>query len=362
MNQGTIFINYRKQDSEWKTETFYKELLNHFDQNSIFKDFTTIEPGEDFTVAINRNLNKCNVFLVIIGKDWLDIKNSAGKRRLDDPVDFVRIEIATTLKRGIRVIPVLFDNIEMPLKETLPEDLQALCNRQAISVDKVSLKSDVERLAVVINKEFRSPPVGGPPPIDKPKPDALPSTPHLSFSKTDIILSVIVGIGLLINTYLVLRSIKALKSYGSDEIYKPQLMYEVILVFGILSIILSLGKTRLTNKNLLIISSLFLFASIIILWGGLSRNLGIVANAVNLILAGFLSLLIWKRKYMAAQVIILIVIVVFTVFLINFSSEVIKNAKRGTTEMVVPTTPAKDQRADSSKMMADTAMIKMEEK
>ena len=65
-NLGTIFINYRKQDSEWKTETFYNELLNHFDKNSIFKDFTSIKPGEDFTVAIKNGLNKCNVFLVII--------------------------------------------------------------------------------------------------------------------------------------------------------------------------------------------------------------------------------------------------------------------------------------------------------
>ena len=111
MYQGAIFINYPKQDSEWKTETFYNELLKHFGKDSIFKDFTTIEPGEDFTMAINKGLNNCNVFLVIIGKDWVDIKNSSGNRRLDDPIDFVRMEIATALKRGIRVIPVLFDNI-----------------------------------------------------------------------------------------------------------------------------------------------------------------------------------------------------------------------------------------------------------
>ena len=142
-------------------------------------------------MAINKGLNNCNVFLVIIGKDWVDIKNSSGNRRLDDPIDFVRMEIATALKRGIRVIPVLFDNIEMPQKETLPEDIQGLCNRQAIAVDKVSLRSDVERLAAVIRKEFRSPMVN-PLPIDTTKPDVQPPTTPITFSKTDKILSVII--------------------------------------------------------------------------------------------------------------------------------------------------------------------------
>ena len=303
MNQGTIFINYRKQDSEWKTETFYKELLNHFDQKSIFKDFTTIKPGEDFTVAINKGLNNCNVFLVIIGKDWLDIKNSSGKRRLDDPADFVRMEIATALKRGIGVIPVLFDNIEMPLKETLPEDLQALCNRQAISVDKVSLESDVERLAEVINKEFISP--------VNPQPNPVPPKPPIFFSKTNIILYTIVGIIILVSTFLFFAGIQK----GKYVFQYYLLCYLLVLLTGILSIIVQLGKTRLPKKILLAICSFLLLAIIALIF--IFMHFPIVPLLLLLIIAALIILLVWKEIFVAAQVIILIVFAVFTTFLID---------------------------------------------
>ena len=304
---GTIFINYRKQDSEWKTETFYKELLNHFDQNSIFKDFTTIEPGEDFTVAINNGLNNCNVFLVIIGKDWLDIKNSAGKRRLDDPVDFVRIEIATALKRGIRVIPVLFDNIEMPLKETLPEDLQALCNRQAISVDKVNLVSDVERLAEVITKEFVSPVYARPIPI----PGPVPPKPSLFFSKINMILFALVGIIILVSTILFFAGIQK----GKYVFQYYLLCYLLVLLTGILSIIVQLGKTRLPKKTLLAICSFLLLTIIALIF--IFMHFPIVSLFLLLIIAALIILLVWKEIFIAAQVIVLIVFAVFTTFLID---------------------------------------------
>ncbi len=104
---GTIFINYRKDDSSWNALALYNELQKYFSREQIFKDFNTILPGDDFVVSIDNALRKCDVLLVVIGKSWLDMKDVTGQRRLDDPDDFVRLEVATALARNIQVIPVL---------------------------------------------------------------------------------------------------------------------------------------------------------------------------------------------------------------------------------------------------------------
>ena len=101
---GTIFINYRKDDSSWNALALYNELQKYFTKDQIFKDFNTILPGDDFVVSIDNALRKCDVLIVVIGKSWLDMKDVTGRRRLDDPDDFVRLEVATALSRNIQVI------------------------------------------------------------------------------------------------------------------------------------------------------------------------------------------------------------------------------------------------------------------
>jgi TIR domain len=147
---SNIFINYRKDDSRWNTQALYNGLLKYFPKEAIFKDFNTIQPGEDFVESINKALEQCQVLLVVISKDWIASKNAAGQHRLHDPVDFVRLEIATALKRKIRVIPVLFDNIEMPQSDALPEDLQPLTRRQFVAVSDQRFDTDVQRLSEAI--------------------------------------------------------------------------------------------------------------------------------------------------------------------------------------------------------------------
>jgi TIR domain len=151
---ANIFINYRKEDSRWNTEALYNELLKYFARESLFKDFNTIELGEDFVVSIKKALDQCDVLLIVIGKSWLDIKDQRGARRLNDDKDFVRIEIATALKRNIRIIPLLFDNVEMPQPELLPEDMQQLSSRQFLSISDTKFTSDVQKLAESIQKSL----------------------------------------------------------------------------------------------------------------------------------------------------------------------------------------------------------------
>ncbi|MEP7231551.1 MAG: toll/interleukin-1 receptor domain-containing protein [Ginsengibacter sp.] len=152
-----IFISYRKDDSKWNTQILYDRLAQFFPSKFLFKDFNTIKAGENYRDSINKALNNCNVLLVVIGKSWLNIADTGGRRRLEDPEDLVRIEIATALKRNIRVIPVLFDNVSVPAQSELPDDLRPLNLRQCISVSETNFEYDIRHLAEAIkNKEIEN--------------------------------------------------------------------------------------------------------------------------------------------------------------------------------------------------------------
>src|SRR4051794_19678564 len=128
-----IFISYRRQDTAGYAGRLYDRLAGHFGADRVFMDVEGIEPGLDFVDAIERAVGSCEVLIVIIGPGWL-ATDSAGKRRLDDPKDFVRIETGAALARHIRVVPVLVDKAAMPLAEELPADLAPLVRRQAIEL------------------------------------------------------------------------------------------------------------------------------------------------------------------------------------------------------------------------------------
>ena len=149
---GTIFINYRKDDSSWNALALYNELQKYFSRDQIFKDFNTILPGDDFVISIDNALRKCDVLLVVIGKSWLDLKDTTGQRRLDDPDDFVRLEVATALSRNIQVIPVLFDGVAMPRPDQLPPNMSSLYRRQFVEIDSKRFEDDVRNLAEAIKK------------------------------------------------------------------------------------------------------------------------------------------------------------------------------------------------------------------
>ena len=109
-------------------------------------DVAAIEPGRDFRKAIDQSVANCNALLAIIGLEWLETKDATGGRRLDDPNDFVRIELASALRRDIPVIPVLVRGAKMPRVEQLPEDLKELAYRNAVELTHPRWKSDVQVL------------------------------------------------------------------------------------------------------------------------------------------------------------------------------------------------------------------------
>src|SRR5690349_13883457 len=133
---GQIFISYRRDDSLATTGRLYDHLVKHFSTDRVFMDVDTIEPGVDFVEAIEQAVSKCDILIAIIGPGWLSTSTNEG-RRLDNPEDFVRLEIATALKRNIRVVPVLIDNTPMPQASDLPDDLKSLARRNAFELSNI---------------------------------------------------------------------------------------------------------------------------------------------------------------------------------------------------------------------------------
>lgn len=143
-----IFISYRREDSKWPVDRLRATLAPHVanPKDDIFVDIDNIPVGVDFVDYIGQQVAKCDLLLAVIGPRWLDIANKTGGRRLDDPKDFVRIEIAAALKRGIPVAPVLIDDSVLPHASDLPDDLQGLTRRNGAKLRRETFDSDAERL------------------------------------------------------------------------------------------------------------------------------------------------------------------------------------------------------------------------
>jgi len=153
-----IFISYRRQDSQSAAGRLADDIKEDVPGVVVFRDVETIEPGVDFSDAINRALQSCGVLLAVIGPRWLSVMDDAGRRRLDNPDDYTRIEIATALKRSdVRVIPILVEGATMPESKDLPDNLQALARRNALELTDGRWRYDISRLADTVSQALGVP-------------------------------------------------------------------------------------------------------------------------------------------------------------------------------------------------------------
>src|SRR5664279_1434528 len=129
-----IFISYRRSDNPDAVGRIYDRLLAEFGKEQVFKDVDSIPLGQDFRGHLNSIVSECGVMLAIIGPRWADASNKAGQRRLEDPDDFVRIELEAALARDIPVVPVLVAHAPIPLASELPASLASMAFRQSIEV------------------------------------------------------------------------------------------------------------------------------------------------------------------------------------------------------------------------------------
>jgi hypothetical protein len=182
---GRIFISYRREETAYPAGWLFDRLADRFGGSQVFKDVDSIEPGDDFVEVITRAVGSCDVLLALIGDEWLTITDQHGRRRLDNPEDFVRLEIEAALERDVRVIPILIDGARMPTAEELPGNLARLVRRQALELSPSRFDSDLGRLLRVLDRtltEVQAPPK--PPPERRAPPDvALALRPVLSHGR-----------------------------------------------------------------------------------------------------------------------------------------------------------------------------------
>ena len=141
-----LFISYRRADSQHAVDRLYEALRKHLPKKDIFIDVDNIPKGVDFADHLSRHVSQCETLLAIVGPQWLNLADETGRRRLDSPDDFVRIEIAAALKRNIPVVPVLLDGTPMPRADQLPEDLKGFERRNAAFLSRDSFRGDMDKL------------------------------------------------------------------------------------------------------------------------------------------------------------------------------------------------------------------------
>lgn len=147
-----IFIGYRRDDTADVAGRMHDALAQRFGKQRIFMDVDNLRPGADFGQYIKTVLPRCRVALILIGPNWLSVRDERGARRLDDPNDWVRIEVETALATpGLDVVPVLVNGATMPRTEDLPESLRPLLRRHAAIIRRnPDFHDDVARLIAAL--------------------------------------------------------------------------------------------------------------------------------------------------------------------------------------------------------------------
>lgn len=151
-----VFLSYRRDDTMGYAGRLADALEARFGQGAVFHDVETVAPGRDFTAAIEEGIARCAVFLVLIGDTWLTAVDGEGRRRLEDPHDYVRLEVRAALRRGLPILPVLVEGARMPGADDLPDDLRPLHRLQAVDLSGSRWDYDVERLSAAIDRVARA--------------------------------------------------------------------------------------------------------------------------------------------------------------------------------------------------------------
>jgi TIR domain/Polyketide cyclase / dehydrase and lipid transport len=174
---AAVFLSYRRGSASGSTGRLYDAMIARLGESSVFMDIDNIQPGDDFVEVLDRTLAACRAVVVVIDREWLDVRDRQGRRRLDNPRDFVRLEVENALRHGLRVIPVLVDEADMPAPEELPPSIRLLANRHAVEISATRFHYDAGRLIDAVERTIRG---GGPPG----RPPAAPQRPVVDAAPT----------------------------------------------------------------------------------------------------------------------------------------------------------------------------------
>jgi hypothetical protein len=155
-DKGILFICYRRDETAGHAGWLADKLSERFGEDKVFRDIDSIEPGLDFVEAVQRAIGSSEVLIAVICRSWLTAADATGRQRLHDPEDYVRMEIATALKRNTRVMPVLVQGASMPRTDELPNDLAALTRRNAIELHDTNWETDVRHFITTLERAVSS--------------------------------------------------------------------------------------------------------------------------------------------------------------------------------------------------------------
>ncbi len=178
---GGVFISYRRDDTAPYAGRLRDRLSAVFGTDQIFRDVDRLAPGERFPDVIEQALGSCDALIVLIGEKWLSARDERDRRRLEDPRDYVRLEVGAALRReDVLVIPVLVEDAAMPDADDLPADLAPLAERNALVMSDIRWDDDMNRLVDALQRVVTPP--GRKRRADKsvkaPPPTPPPPTPH----------------------------------------------------------------------------------------------------------------------------------------------------------------------------------------
>jgi hypothetical protein len=253
-----IFISYRREDSSAAAGRLHDRLQDHYGRDNVFMDVDNIEPGLDFIEVIERTVASCDVLIALIGRQWLTITDADGQRRLDNPEDFVRYEIATALKRNIRVIPALIQGALMPRAPQLPEDLQPLTRRNALELSDAHFHRDVDGLIEALHRVLglapslpsqagtssSAMPHTGSASTAAPEPSPFARLVRSSYLRSSGFRWVVVAIGLFISAIIVGNA-------GSDEtvVFIARTLFVLSILLLVIGIVLLVWRTPAGRKG-----------------------------------------------------------------------------------------------------------------
>src|SRR5690349_3104921 len=131
-----VFLSYRREDVPDATDRLATALAQRLGENQVFLDVDSIEIGAEFATVVGDWIERCDVVLAVIGRSWVSATDDEGRRRLDNPGDYVRLEIEAGLERDVRVVPVLIHGARMPKRSEVPESLSPLLDRNAVELSR----------------------------------------------------------------------------------------------------------------------------------------------------------------------------------------------------------------------------------
>jgi hypothetical protein len=147
-----VFINYRSEDSHSYGAMLYQELRRQFGEDRVFLDCESIPAGADFVAELLSRVRSAPVLLAVIGPRWLTATDNAGRRRIDNPNDWIRRELAEAFTAGVTVIPVLTGQIPIPAEADLPAEIAALSRCQYRRLRHKDSTADLARIVTDLTR------------------------------------------------------------------------------------------------------------------------------------------------------------------------------------------------------------------